>query len=145
MVFGRFLSFAVGGVMGAYGMHQYILSQAQKGKFPDWSKISKDAKFAINKTTETIQRAINDEETQKTIQKAKEKGAEVYEKIKEEAEEASKTIQADDRYKNLKKNAEEKYEEYKEKAVDTYNDVKEKVTDKASELKKKVEDSYEDV
>lgn len=67
MVFGRFISFAFGGIAGAYGMHQYIATQASKGKFPDWSKISSDAQFAINKTTVAIQKAINDEETQKVL------------------------------------------------------------------------------
>lgn len=75
MVFGRFITFAFGGITGAYGMHQYIISQANQGKFPDWTKISKDAQFALNKTTVAIQRAINDEETQKAIEKAKEKGS----------------------------------------------------------------------
>lgn len=78
MVFGRFFSFAFGGIAGAYGMHQYIVSQANKGNFPDWTKISSDAQYALNKTTVAIQRAINDEETQKVIEKAKEKGSEAY-------------------------------------------------------------------
>ena len=74
MVFGKLLSFVFGGVAGAYGMHQYIYSEATKGRFPDWNKIATDAQYALNRTTVAFQRAINDEETQKTLQKAKEKG-----------------------------------------------------------------------
>ena len=74
MVFGKLFSFIFGGIAGAYGMHQYIYSEATKGKFPDWNKISTDAQYGLNRMTVAIQRAINDEETQKALKKAKKKG-----------------------------------------------------------------------
>ena len=109
-MFGRLFSLVFGGAVGAYGMHQYIESQARNGKFPDWEKISTDAQFAISQTTTAINRAIADEDTQKTIQKAKEKGTEVLEQIKNQVQETSNNVQADPKYKRLKKDVEEKYE-----------------------------------
>lgn len=67
MVFGRFFSFLFGGIAGAYGMHQYIHSEATKGKFPDWSKISNDAQFALCGMTSAIQRAFNHKDTQEAL------------------------------------------------------------------------------
>lgn len=78
-MFGKLFTLLLGGVVGACGMHQYIQTQSKGGKIPDWNKISKDAQFAFNKTTNTIENVINDDETQRIIQKAKEKGAQVYE------------------------------------------------------------------
>ena len=59
MVFGKFVSFVVGGAVGAYGMHQYIDSLAKKGVFPDWSKISSDLEFAYERTSSGIQKVYN--------------------------------------------------------------------------------------
>lgn len=105
-MFGRLFSLVLGGAVGAYGMHQYIESQAKNGNFPNWEKISKDAQYAVTQTTSAINRAINDEDTQKTLQKAKEKGSEVYEQIKNQVNETSSNVQADPKFIRLKKDAE---------------------------------------
>ena len=75
MVFGKVFSFVFGSIAGAYGMHQYIYSQAMNAQFPDWHKVGLDTRYAVNKTAMAIQRAMNDEGTQEVIRKAKAKGS----------------------------------------------------------------------
>jgi hypothetical protein len=75
MVFGKVFSFVFGSIAGAYGMHQYIYSQAMHAQFPDWNKVGLDTRYALNRTAVALQRAINDEDTQEVIKKAKVKGS----------------------------------------------------------------------
>jgi hypothetical protein len=77
-MFGRLFTLVLGGAAGAYGMNQYIETQARKGVFPDWNKFSSDVCLAFNETKTGIMTFLNDEETKKFIDTTKEKGKEAY-------------------------------------------------------------------
>lgn len=112
MVFGKFVTFVFGGVVGAYGMHQYIDAQVKKGVFPDWAKISTDMKFAYDSTSSSIQKVINQEDTQKTIQKIKENSNLASNDASKDSKsniQSPNVEEKEDVYKRLKRNIEETY------------------------------------
>ena len=77
-MFGKLFTLVLGGAAGAYGMNQYIETQAKKGVFPDWNRFTSDVQMVFDETRTGITELFNDKETQRFIQKTKEKGIEAY-------------------------------------------------------------------